>query len=79
LALQALGFLAEDSRRLERFLAETGMRPDALMQQAGAPSTLAALLAHLLADESLLLVFAAASGRKPEEIAAAEAVLTNQP
>lgn len=75
LALSALAFLADDAERLGRFLAETGIGPDTLMRQAGTPATMAAVLDHILADESLLLVFAAGAGLKPEQIAAAHAAI----
>jgi hypothetical protein len=75
IALAALTFLAEDSARLGRFLALTGMGPDDLRSRAGAPQTLLAVLEHLLGDESLLLVFAASKGVPPEAIEPARALL----
>lgn len=76
IALEALGFLAGDQERLGRFLADTGIGPDTLMRQASTPATMTAVLDHLLGDESMLLVFAATAGYRPEHIAAAHAVLT---
>lgn len=75
LALSALAFLAADADRLGRFLAETGIGPDTLMRQAGTPATMCAVLDHILTDESLLLVFAADAGLKPEQVALAQAIL----
>lgn len=75
LALAALAFLAEDTPRLGRFLALTGLGPDQLRALADTPETLLAVLDHLLADESLLLVFAASKGVPPEAVAAARAAL----
>ena len=75
LALQGLTFLAGDPQRLERFLSLTGMGPDEIRAAAVTPEFQAAVLEHLLSDESLLLVFAAESGVAPELIAPAHALL----
>lgn len=75
LALSGLGFLAEDMPRLGRFLALTGIGPEHLREAASAPETQLAVLDHLLADESLLLVFAASKGVSPDAIAPARAEL----
>ncbi|MBS0244227.1 MAG: DUF3572 domain-containing protein [Proteobacteria bacterium] len=73
---RAVLFLAEDGQRLGRFLAETGLGPAELRASMRAPETLAAVLGHVLANESALLEFAANCGFKPDEIATAEAVLS---
>jgi hypothetical protein len=78
LALNGLAFLAEDAERLNRFLALTGIAPEELRAAADAPETLLAVLDHLLADESLLLVFAASKGFPPETIAPARAALARK-
>ena len=75
IALSALAFLAEEPERLGRFLALTGMGPAELRAQASRPQTLAAVLGHLLADESLLLVFAGMKDVSPERIAPAHDLL----
>jgi hypothetical protein len=75
MALTGLGFLAEDGARLSRFLALTGIGPDQLRAVADSPDTLLAVFDHLLADESLLLVFTASKGIPPEGVAPARAVL----
>jgi hypothetical protein len=75
MGLKALAFIAEDSRRLGRFLSLTGLSPDRLRDEAGAPPTLQAVLEHLAEDESLLLVFAASAGCAPEAIEPARALL----
>lgn len=71
LAIAALGFLAEDQERLGRFLAITGLDPATLRAAARAPGFLGAVLDHLLADESLLLAFAANHQLVPASIASA--------
>jgi hypothetical protein len=74
-ALLALAFLAEDVERLQRFLALTGVGPADLRQGARTPRILAAVLEHLLQDESLLLVFAASHAIAPELIGPAHSLL----
>jgi hypothetical protein len=78
IALSALAFLAEDLPRLGRFLALTGLGPGELRAEARQPRILAAVLNHLLQDESLLLVFAATTGVAPELVAPAHAILERQ-
>lgn len=75
LALAGLAFLAEDAARLGRFLALTGIGPEHLRAAADSPDTLLAVLDHLLSDESLLLVFAAAKSLRPEEVGEARLAL----
>ena len=71
LAVAALSFLAADPERLSRFLSLSGVDIASLRQAAAQEGFLAGIMAHLAADEALLLEFAAASGRAPEQIAAA--------
>jgi hypothetical protein len=78
LALQALGFLAGDAPRLGRFLALTGLEAEDLRARAGSPDVLAAVLAHLLADESLLLMFTSETHTEPERIAPALEILQRE-
>jgi hypothetical protein len=66
IALNCLGFLAEDGERLGRFLALSGVSPASLRAQARDPSFLAGVLDYLLADEKLLLAFSEAQGVDPE-------------
>jgi hypothetical protein len=75
MALSALAFLAGDGGRLSRFLALTGMGPEALRAGAGRAETLAAVLDHVLQDESLLLAFTANHGIDPLTIAPAHEIL----
>jgi hypothetical protein len=58
MAVQALTFLAEDSQRLQRFVAFTGIDPEEIRAAAQRPEFLAGVLDHLAADESLLIAFA---------------------
>ena len=68
-ALNALGFLASDSERLQRFMDLSGLDVAAIRAGASSPAFLGGILDHLLADESLLLVFAEEHGLNPERIA----------
>ena len=76
IGLQALGFLAEDEARIGRFMALTGLSAEDLQARATSSDVLQAVLEHLLENESLLLVFAAQSGIKPDEIQPAWHVLS---
>jgi hypothetical protein len=58
IAVQGLVFLTAEPARLSRFLTLTGLDPGEIGKQAETPQFLAAVLEHLLADESLLLSFA---------------------
>jgi hypothetical protein len=69
LAIQALGFLATDAERLQRFLDLSGLTPEAIRQNAANPGFLGSILDYLLADETLLLIFAEENGLKPERVA----------
>jgi hypothetical protein len=75
IGLSALTFMTEDRERLVRFLELTGMTPSELRTQAQSASLLGAVLDHLLADESLLLVFTASAGLQPEILAPARELL----
>ncbi len=66
IALQALAFLAADSGRLERFLALSGLNGATLKARADEPELLAAVLDHVLGDESLLYVFCEGANLPPE-------------
>jgi hypothetical protein len=57
ISFRALGFIAGDSDRLGRFMALTGLEPSAIRALARERSFQAAVLEHLLADETLLLQF----------------------
>ena len=75
IALKALGFLASDGDRMQRFMDLTGLAPDAVRVGAGDPAFLGGILDHLLADETLLLTFCEDHDVKPERIAAMRASL----
>ena len=75
IGLEALTFLAGDDDRLAKFLAITGITPDALVAGARTAPMLAAVLEHLVGDESGLLVFAAEAGMAPERVVQAHALL----
>ena len=78
LALQGLSFLAGDADRLNRFLTLTGIDPGELRDWETNTALQGAVLEHLLADESLLLVFAAEAGVGPETIAPSHMLLTGE-
>jgi hypothetical protein len=71
LALEALGWLAADPERLERFLALSGLDGGGLRAAAGEPATCGAVLDFLLANEVLLLKFCDDTSTPPGQIAVA--------
>jgi hypothetical protein len=74
-AIAALGFLADDPERLERFLALSGLGPHNLRRAAADPSFLCAVLDYLANDEPLLLAFASRQGWPPAEVVRARDAL----
>lgn len=75
LGIQALGFLAADPARLAGFLATSGYDPTEIRAQAGSAEFLAGVLDYLLADESMLLVFASEAGIDPKHVTMARRTL----
>ena len=75
LAVSALAFIAADSDRLTRFLNLTGLGPDNLRTAAADPAFLSSVLDYLVADEELLVAFAADVGLKPEVVVRAYSIL----
>jgi hypothetical protein len=75
MAISALSFLASDSQRLDRFLSVTGLGPANLRAAAASPSFYGSVLAYLVADEPLLVEFAAEAGLTPEDVVRAQAQL----
>jgi DMSO/TMAO reductase YedYZ molybdopterin-dependent catalytic subunit len=78
IGLAALGFLVEEPQRLGRFLTLSGMDPGDLSARAGEPHMQAALLDHILEDETLLLVFTADKRIDPEHVAPARELLAGE-
>ncbi len=72
IALKALEFIAKDPRRLARFVGLTGLARDDVASLAQSGGFQAALLDYLLADETLLLVFASECGVHPKDISPAK-------
>jgi Protein of unknown function (DUF3572) len=75
LAASALSFLAADSERIRRFLDMTGLGPHTLRNAAQDPAFLGSVLEYVLADEELLLRFAADADVEPEIVAQAHLAL----
>ena len=67
-AIAALGFLAEDDERLERFLALSGLGPHSLRPAAADPAFLGAVLDYFATNEALLVAFAERHGWRPEDM-----------
>ena len=78
IALQALGFLANDLQRLSRFLSLTGIDPEQLRVEAKAQVFQTAMLEYMLDDESLLLTFCQDAGIEPMAVVAAHALMSGR-
>jgi hypothetical protein len=78
IALQALGFLADDPQRVSRFLSLTGSDAGQLRAEAKNREFQAATLEYMLGDESLLLTFCQEAGIDPVAIGPAYALLGGQ-
>jgi hypothetical protein len=74
-AIAALSFIAAEPDRLGRFLAMTGIGPESIRDAAREPQFLAGVLDHVVADEELLLAFAAEREIDPEYVALARDLL----
>lgn len=70
-ALQALTFILSEPSHLDRFMGETGLTPDEIAANAQSDHVLEAALTQLMANEAMLLAFAANSGLLPEHVARA--------
>ena len=79
MAIAALGFLAVEELRLERFLALSGLGPHNLRRAAADPGFLVAVLDYVAADERLLVAFAAEQGLDPGAILRARESLGGAP
>jgi hypothetical protein len=75
LAIQALGFIAEDPQSLGRFLDVSGLTADQIRTAAHEPGFLAGVLEHMLGDESLLVAFAQSAGIDPADVTRAASAL----
>ena len=77
LAIQALGFIGEEPERLAGFLHSSGLAIEQIRDAAQEARFLVGVLEHMLADESLLLAFAASAGVDPAAIGQARAALAS--
>lgn len=68
IALNALGFLASEPERLQRFMDLAGLSVEAIRANAADKAFLGGLLDYILSDQTLLLIFAEEHGLKPERI-----------
>ena len=79
LAVSALGFLAAEPERLAGLLSLSGLGPETVRQAARDAAFLPAVLDYLMANEPVLLAFAAEHGLDPAAIVAARKVLAEVP
>jgi hypothetical protein len=74
-----LTFLGSEPERLARFFILTGLRVDTIRAVSRTPGFAASVLDYVLADEKLLLAFAAGAEIKPEELAHVRRNLNHAP
>jgi hypothetical protein len=74
-AAEAFAFLASDPARLVPFLESSGLDIADVKRRAGSREFLTFVIDHIVRDEPLLLIFAAETGRKPEQVMLAAHVL----
>jgi hypothetical protein len=79
LALKALSFLAAGDKRLERFLAATGMDLNDLRSSASDTAVQSGILDYFLENEGLLLAFCESSGLEPKLAVEARSLLPAPP
>ncbi len=75
IALQALAWIVADDDRLAGLMAESGIGPGSLRDQAGEPEVLGAVLDHLLRDDQAVMAFCEAHGLAFTAPLAARAIL----
>ncbi len=75
IALQALMFISQDSKRLSHFLDTTGLNASKMRENIVIPDFLVGVLDYLLSDDSLLLSFCSNSSIDPTAIEPAKACL----
>ena len=76
LAIQALGFIAQDEEQLGRFLAITGMGPAEIRAASRDRHFLVGVLDYVSGDEALLVAFAQHAGIDPTRIGIAQQALS---
>ena len=79
LAISALGWIAADPERLERFVAVSGLDLGDLRRAATEPGFAAGVLDYICSDEPTLLALAEHAKLPPEQIAGAQMLLSGPP
>jgi Protein of unknown function (DUF3572) len=79
MAIAALTFIAQDTDRLGRFLAMSGLAPDGVRTAAAEPGFLVGVLDYLSSDETLLVAFASDAGIDPTAVETARRLLSDCP
>ena len=78
LAIAALGFLAGDEERLERFLALSGLGADDLRAAAQEAGFLGGVMDYVASEEPLLLAFANHQACDPASVMQARQILSGE-
>ena len=77
MAVAAFTFITQDTDRLGRFLALSGIDPGNARFAAAEPGFLAGVLDYLSGDEALLVAFASDLGVEPAAVEAARRLLSD--
>ncbi len=75
LAISALAFIASDQKRLDRFLALTGLQPETIRAGAQQPDFLRGVLQQIVSWEPWLIEFAQQAEVSPEDVIRAAELL----
>ena len=75
IAVQALLFISEDTKRLSHFLETTGLSAKNMREHVILPDFLVGVLEYLLTDDSLLLTFCSNKSIDPDSIEPAKIYL----
>jgi uncharacterized protein DUF3572 len=78
IAVAALGFLAAETGRLERFLDLSGLEPRSIRAAAADPQFLAGVLDYIHTNEPLLTAFATSIDTDPTTVERARATLNGR-
>jgi hypothetical protein len=76
LAVAAFEYIAQEPRRLARFLDLTGIALESIREASREANFLAGVLDHVSEDEALLLAFCEQSCIDPQEVVRARAILS---
>lgn len=78
IALQAVAYLLQDDRLLERFVANCGFEPVDFRNRLNEPAFLAAICAYLLEDDASTMDFCRSIDTRPDDLHRAQHMLEQE-